>query len=72
MIKDIFILWVTLQLVVIGYVNTAIRNEILVGDYDCGLKTVDLYLGAILPLVYFQTRLELVDQYCEYITAEAI
>jgi len=66
--KDLFIIWIIFQLVLIGVSGVSMHNEIQNETYDCEIReTISPWIGAVLPLVFFMgdSLDKEVNNYCE-------
>jgi hypothetical protein len=67
--RDIFIVWIMLQLILIGIATVDINNKISNGTYQCSSseERISVLWGALLPLTVFtdgKTE-EVIIKYCE-------
>ena len=67
--KDLFITWITIQLMVLWIASLSIENDINKWTYECRKSTWDMPLinWALFPLFYFTSDnvIEKVNKYCE-------
>ena len=63
--KEIFIIWITFQLIMIGTAFISVRNEVYHKTYNCEqTKDVPMYIGIIFPLAVFVPDHVSVINYC--------
>lgn len=66
--KEIFIIWITVQLMFIGMALSEAKNEMVRQEYDCQKQYNEhpVVYGAMFPLVYFvdDSYREIVKSYC--------
>ena len=62
--KDIFIIWIMFQLIVLGFGSVLMHNEMVRGEYNCSRETVPALIGIIFPLVVFANDVYIHKQYC--------
>lgn len=63
--KDAFIIWITVQLLVIAFAVISIHNEVLDNTYKCvGSEHISLWVSAVVPLAVFVPEQTLVEDYC--------
>lgn len=65
--KEIFIIWVTIQLIIIGVTSVRISNEVATFNYDCNKPSqeVPVWYGAAVPLYAFVPTPQYVIDYCD-------
>ena len=67
--KDFFIGWIIIQLVVIGMAGIVVHNGILDGTYVCEFdqkKQAPVWVGVAFPLANFIPESGMVKKYCGY------
>ena len=66
MLKDFFIIWITVQLMLIGMVEVAIENSVTRGTYKCepSKETLSPLYGAVIPILAFVPESPTVKKYC--------
>ena len=65
--KNIFIGWITFQLIVIGIVSVSTHNDVVNKTHVCikERSTVPIFMGAVFPLVYFLSSDDFgTEEYC--------
>jgi hypothetical protein len=62
--KDLFILWIIIQLVILGMVEVNVHNEILQKTYDCKQEVAPAWFGAAFPLIIFVPDNTAIHKYC--------
>jgi hypothetical protein len=63
--KEVFIVWITFQLMVIGIADVQIHNRLATKTYVCsGREEVPGWLGVVFPLVSFVPDDFGVKEYC--------
>jgi len=63
--RDLFILWITIQLIITGAIMVAVQNEVVRGEYDCELREVSPMIGALIPIWAFVPEPSSVKDYCQ-------
>ena len=66
--KDTFIIWIVLQLMMVGYVTVDTLNQITEKTYDCHKHDGDTYsplAGVLAPIVAFVPEHSWVSDYCD-------
>ncbi len=62
--KDIIIVWIAAQLIVIGVSLADIHNKILDKTLECKTGQISKIMSATMPLVFFLPRNQEVINYC--------
>ena len=66
--KDIFIIWITIQLMFIGFAMGQISNEIVSKTFDCNKTIITEKISpwklAITPLIVFIPEPQMITDYC--------
>ena len=64
--KELFIVWIMLQLVIVGVLGNDIRNRTIQGTFDCKKerKVYPIVVGIIFPLIHFSNIRYQVTDYC--------
>jgi len=62
--RDLFILWIIIQLIAIGWAAVEGRNQIINNTYDCKRETTPHWVGMAFPLVAFIPDYNREIQYC--------
>ena len=62
--KDILIMWILIQLIVIGMASTVRNNEILTDEYICKREQRQPWVGAVVPLSMFVPESLIYKEYC--------
>lgn len=65
MIKDIFVIWIIIQLIIIGIAGVSVKNEIVNQTYDCERVILPMWVGICFPLVLFVSNDLGVKEYCK-------
>lgn len=60
-----FIVWITLQLVLIGCVEVRVHNQVIRGEYECVKVEVPEWLGMVLPLATIIPTPQFIEDYCQ-------
>lgn len=66
--KEPFIIWITLQLMMIGAAGADLNNRIVNKTYDCKREVVPVWFGIIFPLAFFVPANPQATRYCEGVT----
>ena len=64
--KDIFIIWITIQLMFIGITFGEINNQTILKTFNCSPleEEISLWLTESMPLVAFVPRPQFLTDYC--------
>lgn len=70
-IVSAFVIWITVQLVLIGTISVDLHNQTVSGEYECveNGEGIPVILGALIPLTAFIPT-DVVDEYCDYIIGD--
>lgn len=64
--RDAFIVWITIQLMLIGMMFVSIENGIMDNTWECSEgEEVALVWGAIFPLIAFIPEHQSITNYCK-------
>ena len=63
--KELFIVWITFQLIMIGVASSSIHNDMVNKTFKCHEREkIPLVFGAIFPLAVFADTTAKVRDYC--------
>lgn len=63
--KNLLIIWVIFQLIIIGVASVSIHNKVFFKTYECGAtQEVPLYIGILMPLNAFTANPQVAIDYC--------
>lgn len=62
--RDLFILWVTVQLMLIGFAGVSITNQVIEKKFDCKQTITPAVWGVLIPLAVFVPNDGMTDKYC--------
>lgn len=64
--RDLFIGWIIIQLILIGSAGAIIYSDIVTDTYECGpgQETMSTWIGAAVPLMFFIPEQTMITEYC--------
>ena len=61
-----FIIWITIQLMILGWFTVEIHNDVVNKIHDCSIDIlIPRTIGALFPLILFMNDLDSVKEYCD-------